>query len=109
MVEELGTNLYLSRDYERRDDRVNVHVAYYTGLIDDVPHVPERCWAANAKWERVTGHDGITPIEVRIDGSSVAQSNVSVVWGHPAGTYTASPGRSVRRSQRVSAGCHTPA
>ena len=81
MVEELGTNLYLSRDYERRDDRVNVHVAYYTGLIDDVPHVPERCWAANAKWERVTGHDGITPIEVRIDGSSLADVPANLASG----------------------------
>lgn len=23
-----------------------MHIAYYTGMIDTVPHVPERCWGA---------------------------------------------------------------
>jgi hypothetical protein len=74
LIEELGTQFYLSRNYKRRDDVLNVHVAYYTGIIDDVPHVPERCWTANNKnWERVTGHDGITPIEVEIDGASPSE------------------------------------
>lgn len=50
MVEELGTENYLSRKYiERnppagREPRVlDLHLAYYTGMIDTVPHVPERC------------------------------------------------------------------
>lgn len=48
MVEELGTQRYLDRMYVHEKDRgrggVQVHIAYYTGTIDDVPHVPERCW-----------------------------------------------------------------
>lgn len=71
MVEELGTPIYLSRNYERRNARLNVHIAYYTGQIDDVPHVPERCWAANGdSWERVLGHDGIKSISVEIEGAA---------------------------------------
>jgi len=51
MEEELGTQLYLDRDYVREDDPalglVNLHIAYYTGMIDAVPHVPDRCMAAS--------------------------------------------------------------
>jgi hypothetical protein len=47
---ELGTKQYLLRTYERAGadgrQRVQLHIAYYTGLIDTVPHVPERCWGA---------------------------------------------------------------
>ena len=46
MLETLGTDMYLARNYESDGARVNVHVAYYTDQIDDVPHVPERCFAA---------------------------------------------------------------
>jgi hypothetical protein len=48
-VEVLGTENYLSRAYaEKSDDpaaarRLEFHVAYYTGMVDTVPHVPERC------------------------------------------------------------------
>ncbi|MCP4837131.1 MAG: exosortase-associated EpsI family protein [Phycisphaera sp.] len=46
MMEELGTDQYLDRLYTVDGKNINVHVAYYTGMIDDVPHVPERCWDA---------------------------------------------------------------
>jgi exosortase len=52
VVETLGTDLYLIRQYERRDDprqRFGVQVTYYTGMIDAVPHVPERCNLAAGK------------------------------------------------------------
>ncbi len=53
MEQELGTRQYLDRAYVRGVGRqqqlVGVHVAYYTGLIDAVPHVPDRCLAA-AGW-----------------------------------------------------------
>jgi len=49
-IEELGTDKYLDREYVRFDDGtpvvMAVHVAYYTGLIDAVPHVPDRCFVA---------------------------------------------------------------
>ena len=50
---ELGTDEYITRTY--RDTRLeeddpaayaSVHIAYYTGMIDTVPHVPDRCWVA---------------------------------------------------------------
>lgn len=51
MVEELGTNKYIDRAYAIDGEPVNgvlrVHLAYYTGIIDAVPHIPERCWAAS--------------------------------------------------------------
>ncbi len=49
LIEELGTRRYLDRVYALDGDVkqgvVHVHVAYYTGTIDAVPHIPERCWA----------------------------------------------------------------
>ncbi len=48
IVEELGTKQYVSRIYaldgEVSKGAVELHMAYYTGTIDDVPHVPDRCW-----------------------------------------------------------------
>jgi exosortase len=48
IVEELGTKQYLSRLYaldgNPRNGVVELHMAYYTGTIDDVPHIPDRCW-----------------------------------------------------------------
>ncbi len=50
MLEELGTRNYLSRVYQqknpaqgRRGKTLELHLAYYTGMVDTVPHVPERC------------------------------------------------------------------
>lgn len=48
-VEALGTDLYLSRTYvstNRSMPAVQLHVAYYTGQVDAVPHVPDRCMVA---------------------------------------------------------------
>lgn len=52
-IEALGTQNYLSRRYVRKDSigskkiiSIEIHVAYYTGMIDTVPHVPERCFVA---------------------------------------------------------------
>lgn len=51
IVETLGTENYLTRSYVRRSDMasdspmvIEFHAAYYTGGIDTVPHVPERCF-----------------------------------------------------------------
>ncbi|MEM8783209.1 MAG: exosortase/archaeosortase family protein [Planctomycetota bacterium] len=51
--EELGTEHYITRFYRdatMEDDAsgsiARVHLAYYTGMIDTVPHVPDRCWVA---------------------------------------------------------------
>jgi len=51
VVETLGTENYVSRSYYRTLDHnpqkpivLGLHMAYYTGMIDTVPHVPERCF-----------------------------------------------------------------
>jgi hypothetical protein len=50
MIEELGTDKYLDRAYGRTGKTSNelfqLHLAYYTGMIDTVPHVPDRCLVA---------------------------------------------------------------
>src|ERR1041384_7779484 len=64
VLETLGTENYLTRPYARKlpakpakpgeEPRVEfdpatilqVHLAYYTGMIDTVPHVPDRCFVA---------------------------------------------------------------
>lgn len=50
-LESLGTNQYLTRTYALEGDPrkgvINLHIAYYTGVIDTVPHIPERCAYAN--------------------------------------------------------------
>lgn len=49
-LETLGTDNYLTRTYRVRGttdpkrDSFSLHAAYYTGMIDTVPHVPERCF-----------------------------------------------------------------
>lgn len=52
-VEELGTEQYISRIYQdttwpdaKPGGLVRLHVAYYTGTTDTVPHVPDRCFVA---------------------------------------------------------------
>lgn len=44
----LGTTNYVSRRFDREVDGerevMELHVAYYTGMVDTVPHVPERCF-----------------------------------------------------------------
>lgn len=49
--EELGTDNYLTRAYIEKQPAPGVaprvlqlHAAYYTGMIDTVPHVPDRCF-----------------------------------------------------------------
>ncbi|MEL6329027.1 MAG: exosortase-associated EpsI family protein [Planctomycetota bacterium] len=51
IVEELGTENYLTRKYRRKSAlgdlptvEVELHAAYYTEEVDTVPHVPERCF-----------------------------------------------------------------
>jgi exosortase len=48
-VEALGTDLYLTRAYIKEgtsNPPMQLHLAYYTGQVDAVPHVPDRCMVA---------------------------------------------------------------
>lgn len=66
LIEELGTRRYLDRVYAVDGDpakgAVHVHIAYYTGTIDAVPHIPERCWAVGGL--ELTRNSEGTPIAV---------------------------------------------
>lgn len=51
VVATLGTENYLSRTYVQRNpadpsrpQAIELHLAYYTGMVDTVPHVPDRCF-----------------------------------------------------------------
>ncbi|MCB9845625.1 MAG: exosortase-associated EpsI family protein [Phycisphaeraceae bacterium] len=51
ILETLGTENYLTRTVVRKSLRpdgtpmvLQLHAAYYTGMVDTVPHVPERCF-----------------------------------------------------------------
>ena len=51
IVEALGTDLYIDRWYTQGEagpdaPAMSLHITYYTGLIDAVPHVPDRCLVA---------------------------------------------------------------
>ncbi len=50
VIETLGTDQYLERLYVADDasgtGHLWIHIAYYTGMIDAVPHVPDRCFVA---------------------------------------------------------------
>ncbi len=92
MVETLGTTRYLDRVY--RDATTNtvmhVHLAYYTGLIDPVPHVPDRCFVAAGLVERSLPHNvpldlsrqGWRELPDRIHGPS-GDPYQAVTWRHP--------------------------
>jgi len=73
---ELGTKQYLLRNYERPGSdgrqRVQLHIAYYTGLIDTVPHVPERCWGAAGMIMTEQPHD--VALKVDASGWSLGQA-----------------------------------
>ncbi len=73
-AEELGTQNYLTRWYRKVDGEgrpltpevaVQVHAAYYTGMIDTVPHVPERCLIGGG----LEYAGGSQVVKVPIDGS----------------------------------------
>lgn len=63
LIEELGTRSYLDRTYAIDGDAekgvMHVHVAFYTGTIDAVPHIPERCWAVSGL-ELTRNSDGVS-------------------------------------------------
>ena len=82
---------------------VNLAVTYYTGLVDTVAHVPDRCYVADGyepkpgedkfvKWEIDNGN----PVEVRLitfeDGSGRSGATRSVAYFfHVNGNFQSSP------------------
>ena len=75
-IESLGTDKVLTRTYAKFNgtstDVVEVHVAYYTGKIDSVPHVPERCWATNGLIQSIPAEH----VQLNIEDSWRAQDDL---------------------------------
>ena len=72
-LETLGTHNYVDRTYIERTPAdpknpraVMVHLAYYTGSVDTVPHVPERCFVASGA--SITRGPFVIPIPLQRDG-----------------------------------------
>lgn len=82
MVQELGTSNYISRAYVQKNPApgkdpilLSVHMAYYTGMVDTVPHVPDRCMVA-AGWS-ITGTTSVLPLHLNPDvGSWILEPDV---------------------------------
>lgn len=83
--EELGTENYVSRTYRQKTatdgppKRVELHAAYYTGSVDTVPHVPDRCFVGGGM--QIAGATVNVPLELdssawRLDDSA----EVSELW-----------------------------
>ncbi len=78
IVDTLGTKNYVTRRYQAREARagarggagekpiVELHLAYYTGLLDAVPHVPERCFTGAGL--ALTGGPWTVDIPMATDG-----------------------------------------
>jgi len=78
IVEELGTRDYVSRTYRDTSQPTNtpgslvrLHVAYYTGTPDTVPHVPDRCFVAG----------GLVPVNLTTHDLDVTSSDYQPVDG----------------------------
>lgn len=74
-LEVLGTDNYLTRAYiekaapqGKRERILQLHAAYYTGSVDTVPHVPERCFVGAGM--TLTGGPWVIPIPMDTSGWS---------------------------------------
>lgn len=108
VVETLGTSNYLSRTYVEKHPKdpakpraVELHLAYYTGMIDTVPHVPDRCFIGGGMSQ---GTDPVYP-KLTFDRTrwfpdpDVPEEMRSKVWRMRLADdrkYTSRPGQSVR-------------
>ncbi|MBM4099915.1 MAG: exosortase-associated EpsI family protein [Planctomycetes bacterium] len=85
MVESLGTDKYLTRSYAIDGDPAKgmmlLHLAYYTGMIDTVPHIPERCWGAGGLVQ--LGEPAQMPLAVEMLASTRPDAPVNAASGKP--------------------------
>ncbi len=81
--EALGTQHYFDRVYVREGDSmgVNVHIVYYTGLIDAVPHVPDRCFVAGG-WAPARPPDNLD-LPLDRSGWSLDREHLNLRTGEP--------------------------
>ena len=82
--EALGTHDYISRVYQdvtaepnQPGSQVQLHVAYYTGTPDTVPHVPDRCYVAGgARGATTSGQLKLTGHQYRQEAEGYSAKNV---------------------------------
>jgi hypothetical protein len=74
MVAELGTENYVSRTYVEKNPpagrsprTVELHMAYYTGMVDTVPHIPDRCLVGGG-WS-IAGGTQVLPLKLDNDAA----------------------------------------
>lgn len=107
IVDELGTEDYLSRWYKdtsvpegQPGHLVRLHVAYYTGINDTVPHVPDRCFVAGGVKHKGL-HDQVIAIDPAIatprDAGGGFQATAVLT---PPGEPTYGPGTVVTLPER---------
>ncbi len=69
MLDELGTQNTVTRTYIRKDTGeqrripLSIHLAYYTGGVDAVPHIQERCMVAGG-WEIAPSGTRVLPLDL---------------------------------------------
>lgn len=117
LVETLGTENYLSRHYvltENADPKkpivIDLHIAYYTGMIDTVPHVPERCFVGGGLQQSESSRVIDLPMDTsswRVDPSVPAEfagidGKIYSVRLSNDPSMTDAPGRRVRLPRGVS-------
>jgi exosortase len=105
-VEELGTSNYLMRVYEQKKAEpgkpkamVQLHLAYYTGMVDTVPHVPERCMTAHGLQPVSLAEELPVPLEKstwRTDDKAAPDAQGHPVYTGRTGRYSDAPNLRVR-------------
>lgn len=110
ILESLGTRNYISRNYIRKDTRdsipplvIDLHCAYYTGMPDTVPHIPEKCFVGGGMTlvsEAVTVPIPLDldrfPPDPTIDPEIVDPEKYGVIRRARTGPYSDAPGLRVR-------------
>jgi len=105
VVKVLGTENYLTRIYEEknpppsRDARqIQLHAAYYTGMIDGVQHIPDRCLVAGG----MRAGDRATVVPLTLDDSTwLKTEDVPERWADRIYTVRTSAEYSPARGARV--------
>lgn len=98
-LDALGTDNYVSRVYALKDPPdpekpvlIELHAAYYTDMIDTVPHVPERCFLAGG-WQQ-SGDASSVPVP--LDSSRWMPDGSGPALVQITNPYSPSRGRRVR-------------
>jgi len=90
IVEELGTDKYLNRNYIKvfgdKTVQLNLHTVYYTGMIDAVPHVADRCWTAGGGLRMLSPVPTNYPLPLdrgELTWSDPTPSVINPEWAYP--------------------------